>query len=321
MDNKKILDVHIEEFSYGLELLLNNIVFSVKAGEHVSILGESGSGKTTILHLIYGLLTLNKGTILYKDEKVLGPKERLIPGAPYMKLVSQESDLMPYATVSENIATNIPAENYTEIPERLNQLLKLIELEHFKESKVKTLSGGQKQRVALAKALVMKPKILLLDEAFSNIDSVRKNNLRRTLFDYLKENNIACISATHDSEEALAFSDKIIIIHKGTTAIEGTPEFVYNTAKPKEIAGFFGEYTVFPSSTSISKEYPAIVYPHQLQVGAKNLGVLTVTVKANYFKGSHYLIEGIWENQSVFFHHSQKLDINSKQYLQYINKK
>lgn len=317
--DKKILDVHIEAFSYGLEPLLKNIYFSVKAGEHVSILGTSGSGKTTILHLIYGLLTLGNGTIFYKNEKVLGPEERLIPGAPYMKLVSQESDLMPYSTVSENIAANIPAEFYAEIPTRVNQLLKLIELEQFKETKVKTLSGGQKQRVALAKALVMNPKILLLDEAFSNIDSIKKNSLRRTLFTYLKEKNISCISATHDSEEALAFSDKIIIIHKGTTAIKGTPESVYNTINSEEIAGLFGEYNVFPASADLPKEYPYIIYPHQLQIVSKDSGTLTVTVKANYFKGSHYLIEGIWKNRSVFFHHSQKLDVHSTQYLKYLS--
>lgn len=315
---KKILDVRIEEFYYDLKPLLNHVIFSVKAGEHISILGKSGSGKTTILHLIYGLLTLDKGAVFYNNKKVLGPDERLIPGSPYMKLVSQESDLMPYATVSENIASFIPAENFADIPNRVIQLLKLIDLEHFKESKVKTLSGGQKQRVALAKALAMEPEILLLDEAFSNIDSVKKNNLRRKLFGYLKERNISCISATHDSEEALAFSDKIIIIHKGTIAIKGTPEFVYGSIKSEEIAGLFGEFSFFPPSTNGMKKLPPVIYPHQLRVAPEQQDSIMVIIKANYFKGSHYLIEGMWENRPVFFHHSHKLAIASQQFLEYI---
>lgn len=316
--DRKLLEVNIESFSYELVPLLEDIVFSVRSGEHVSILGESGSGKTTVLHLIYGLLALSEGAIHYNNEKVLGPEDRLIPGAPYMKLVSQESDLSPYATVSENIASFIPAENFSKIPKRVAQLLQLTGMEDFEHSKVKILSGGQKQRVALAKALAMEPDILLLDEAFSNIDSVKKNNLRRKLFGYLKERNISCISATHDSEEALAFSDKIIIIHKGTIAIKGTPEFVYGSIKSEEIAGLFGEFSFFPPSTNGMKKLPPVIYPHQLRVAPEQQDSIMVIIKANYFKGSHYLIEGMWENRPVFFHHSHKLAIASQQFLEYI---
>jgi len=143
-----------------------------------------------------------------------------------MKLVAQEFNIMPFTTVAENLGSHLSRLNEEKDEKRINELLEVVELEAFKTTLVKNLSGGQKQRVALAKALANEPEILLLDEPFSNIDTFRKNKLQRKIFCYLKENNISCITETHDSDEALAFSDEILMLKNGTKEMFGTPEFI-----------------------------------------------------------------------------------------------
>ena len=192
-------------------------------------MGESGCGKSTLLHLIYGLLNLDQGSIYWGSKKLMGPKANLVPGELFIKLVSQEFNLMPFISVAENIASHLSRMDAQLDDNRVDELLSVVDLKAFKGTLVKNLSGGQKQRVVLAKALANKPELLLLDEPFSNIDARRKNKLRRDLYAYLRLNNISCITATHDSEEALGFSDEIIILQDGTTLAQGTPRALFKT--------------------------------------------------------------------------------------------
>src|SRR5699024_3035952 len=174
-----MLQVQIDAFSYSNKTILENIFFSVLPGQHISILGESGGGKTTLLHIIYGLLHLEHGEIMYKDRILLGPENTLIPGEPFMTLVAQEFNIMPYSTVAENIGSYLSRIDQEKDEKRIDELLDVVELTSYKNTPVKYLSGGQKQRVALAKALADEPEILLLDEPFSNVDQFLKNDLRR----------------------------------------------------------------------------------------------------------------------------------------------
>lgn len=313
-----MLQVEIKSFSYAEKVILKNIDFSLKPGEHLSILGESGCGKSTLLHLIYGLLHLEKGEISYNKKRLLGPTKTLIPGEDFMKLVAQEFDLMPFTTVAENLGTYLSRMDEEKDDSRIDELLKVVDLEVFKDTRVKTLSGGQKQRVALAKALANEPKILLLDEPFSNIDTFRKSHLRRKLFKHLKQNNISCISATHDSEEALAFSDKILMLKNGTVEMFGTPEKVYQNVLDEYQAGFFGESNLLPKSLISANETSGniLLFPHELKITKENTD-FQIIVKENYFKGSHYLIKGIWNNKEVFFQNSKKLKTDSIYWLEH----
>src|SRR5690554_6519293 len=226
-----MLSIQIDSFSYTDKVILEDIAFKIAPGEHVSIIGESGSGKSTLLHIIYGLIHLEHGEIFYNDKKLLGPTQTLIPGEPFMKLVAQEFNIMPFSTVAENIGSHLSRLNQEKDERRIDELLDIVDLTSYKNTLVKYLSGGQKQRVALAKALANEPEVLLLDEPFSNIDNFRKNSLRRKIFQYLKSNNISCISATHDSEEALAFSDGILWLKEGKIEGFGTPEWMYHMQK------------------------------------------------------------------------------------------
>jgi len=312
-----MLSIQIDSFSYTDKVVLEDISFKIAAGEHVSILGESGSGKSTLLHIIYGLIHLEHGKIFYNDKKLLGPTKTLIPGEPFMKLVAQEFNIMPFSTVAENIGSHLSRLNQVEDENRIDELLYVVDLTSFKNTLVKYLSGGQKQRVALAKALANAPEVLLLDEPFSNIDNFRKNSLRRKIFHYLKANNISCISATHDSEEALAFSDAILLMKDGKVDRFEKPETLYHTAEDAYQAGFFADANLLPENiihdTESTKK--VVVYPHQLGV-SKNETKLSVKVMASYFKGSHYLIQSRWNDLEVFFNHFGSLPKGENYWLQ-----
>ncbi|AFL80619.1 ABC-type spermidine/putrescine transport system, ATPase component [Aequorivita sublithincola DSM 14238] len=297
-----MLKVEINSFSYSEKTILKDIDFTLKPGEHLSILGESGCGKSTLLHLVYGLLHLELGSIYFNDKKLLGPTKTLIPGESFMKLVAQEFNIMPFTTVTENLGSHLSGLEEEKDAQRIDELLEVVEMEAFKNTLVKNLSGGQKQRVALAKALANTPEILLLDEPFSNIDTFRKNKLQRKIFSYLKENNISCITATHDSDEALAFSDHILMLKNGTKELFGTPEFIYKNVSTEYQAGFFGEANLLPNnlfSTENSSE-EIIVFPHQLKISEEKTQ-LKVSVKKSYFKGNHYLIESDFKDKTIFF--------------------
>lgn len=311
-----MLEINIVSFSYSEKEILKGINFHLDRGKHLAILGESGCGKSTLLHLIYGLLQLDHGSILWEGNELLGPKNNLVPGEPFIKLVSQEFNLMPFISVSENIASHLSRRDQKMDNQRVDDLLQVVDLQDYKDTMVKNLSGGQKQRVVLAKALANEPELLLLDEPFSNIDANRKNKLRRDLYKHLKARNISCITATHDSEEALSYADKILIIKEGVVEAMGTPETIYQAANSTYQAGFFGEVTILPSrlfsSEDISKE--EILLPHRLILSEEKTK-LEVTVKNSYFRGKYYLIQADWIGKDVFFENAEKLKMGSTVYL------
>lgn len=311
-----MLKVEINSFSYSEKTILQDIHFTLKPGEHLSILGESGCGKSTLLHLVYGLLHLENGSIFYNEKKLLGPKNTLIPGETFMKLVAQEFNIMPFTTVAENLASHLSRLDEVKDENRIDALLEVVEMEKFKNTLVKNLSGGQKQRVALAKALANEPEILLLDEPFSNIDVFRKNKLQRKIYTYLKEKNISCITATHDSDEALAFSDQILMLKNGRVEMAGTPEFIYKNVSTEYQAGFFGDANLLPKNL-ISNENSSeemIVFPHLLEISEEK-SKLKVSVKNIYFKGNYYLIEANFREKTLFFNNPFPLKMDRTYWL------
>lgn len=307
-----MLDVAISSFSYSQtsseDTVLSNIHFQLPQGEHLAILGESGCGKSTLLHLIYGLLQLEKGNISWNGTPLLGPAHNIVPGEDFMKLVAQEFNVMPYISVAENVATHLSRLDTNKDQKRIDELLDVVDLTNFRDTHVQYLSGGQKQRVVLAKALANQPQLLLLDEPFSHIDTFRKNALRRKLFSYLKHHQISCITATHDADEALAFSDQILMLKDGQSLRQGSPKEVYTQLNSPYEAGFFGEVTTIPAG--IFSEEPLILLPHQLQVSSIETP-LQVEIQHSYYKGSYYLIESVFDQKAVFFNHFEAI-LNKK---------
>ncbi|TCK67897.1 ABC-type Fe3+/spermidine/putrescine transport system ATPase subunit [Winogradskyella wandonensis] len=299
-----MLQVKHITFGYDKTLVLDNISFNLEKGKNLAIIGKSGSGKSTLLKLIYGEYDVDQGDIFWKDTQILGPKHNLVIGYEFMKYVAQEFDLMPFITVEENIGKYLSRFYHEEKQKRTTELIKVVELEAFAKTKIKNLSGGQKQRVALARALAKQPEILLLDEPFSHIDNFKKQSLRRRVFSYLKENNIACIVATHDNNDVLGFADEMLVLDQKKIIAKDTPQNLYNNPKLPLIASFFGEFNVIDGK---------IYYAHKLRiVDEDSLRDTSATkkgiVKASYFNGDFWLVEVDCDSNTIFIYHKTPIE-------------
>lgn len=222
---------------------VQNINLQVKEGEVVTLLGPSGCGKTTLLNLIGGFLSPDSGVILIeaKDIVRLNPEDRPI------STVFQNYALFPHMNVIENIGYGL---KYTSLKKKeqldeAKRYLKIVGLEGYEKIAIQNLSGGQQQRVALARALVLKPKILLLDEPFSNLDVKLKINMREELKYLQKKLKITMIFVTHDQEEALSISDKIVVMKDGEIVQVGSPEDIYYSPANDYVADFIGKINIF----------------------------------------------------------------------------
>ncbi len=291
-------------FGYNETTVLDGISFHVDAGENAAIIGESGSGKSTLLNLIYGQHDLNSGEITWKNTQILGPSYNLVVGYDFIKSVTQEFDLMPYISVEENIGKFLSRFYPEERQKRTEELLKVVELDEFAKTKVQYLSGGQKQRVAIARALAKEPEILLLDEPFSHIDNFKKQSLRRSIFNYLKEKNITCIVATHDKNDVLGFADDMLVLHNNTIIAQDSPEQLYKTPKTPLIASFFGEFNEIEGE---------IYYAHQIKIveHSDTLAPLSTGLKAivklSYFNGNNWLVELDYNGQNLIVEHLEQI--------------
>lgn len=296
-----MLSVQNITFSYDEIPNLHAISLQLSKGKNLALIGESGCGKSTLLKLIYGLYDLDEGQIFWNDIEVLGPKYHLIPGMPFMKYLAQDFDLMPYITVAENVGKYLSNFYPEKKKARIAELLEIVEMTEYANVKAKFLSGGQMQRVALARVLALEPEILLLDEPFSHIDNFRKNSLRRKLFGYLKEKEITCIVATHDSTDVLAFADEVAIIKDGEIIESGIPKFIYDNPRDKYVASLFGDVNEIEINGELR-----FVYPHKLKVVMNS--DLKVEIVNSYFRGSHYLIEAKYGNRILFFENDAILE-------------
>lgn len=289
-----MLEVLNINFSYLKEITISNCNFTLQKGKTLAVIGESGCGKSTLLKLVYGLYDLNSGEINWNGIPVLGPKFNLIPGMETMKYLAQDFDLMPFISVAENVGKYL-SNIYPEAKNaRINELLEIVEMQEFASVKAKFLSGGQMQRVAIARVLALEPELLLLDEPFSHIDNFRKNSLRRKLFAYLKQKEITCIVATHDSTDVLSFADEVLVMKEGTIVEEGTPDSIYQRPKNLYVASLFGDVNEIEIDGKVQ-----LLYPHQLIVVADSS--LEVKVCNSFFRGNTYLIEARHVKGILFF--------------------
>ena len=311
--NQTMLELKDITFTYIDQAVINGLSFVAEQGQNIAVIGESGCGKSTLLKLIYGLYDLDSGTINYNGNPILGPKYNLIPGEDYIKYLAQDFDLMPYITVEENVGKFLSNIYRDKKKARVQELLEMVEMTEFAKVKAQYLSGGQQQRVALARVLALEPQILLLDEPFSQIDAFRKNALRRNVFQYLKEKKITCIIATHDSTDALSFSDETIVMQHGKIIVKDAPQNLYRSPQNKYIASLFGEVNELELNGKVH-----LVYPHQLKLDPK--GKLKCVVQQSYFKGGYYLVEASSGSQTLFFENDAFLPSGASIRLEFLNK-
>ncbi|AEH46008.1 ABC transporter related protein [Thermodesulfatator indicus DSM 15286] len=238
-----ILRIENVSKSFGEVKVLEDINISIKEGEFFSILGPSGSGKTTILRLIAGFLIPNEGTIKINNKII----NNLPPEKREVNIVFQSLALFPMMNVYENVAFGLKMKKLPkkEIREKVLKMLEKVGLKGFENRKISELSGGQKQRVAIARSLIMKPKILLLDEPLSALDKKLKEHMMIELKLLQKEFKTTFIYITHDQSEAMVMSDRIAVINEGKIEQIDKPFNLYNYPKTHFVASFIGENNRF----------------------------------------------------------------------------
>jgi len=294
-------------FTYDKDPVLKNISFTLEKGQNVSIIGQSGCGKSTLLKLIYGLLH-TEGKIYWEDNELLGPNYNLVPGEPFIKYLAQDFDLMLPLTAAENVGKHLSNFYPVKKKRRIKELLAVVEMEDLADKKAKLLSGGQQQRIALARALAKEPELILLDEPFSHIDHFRKNNLRRRLFSYLKEKNITCMIATHDSTDALSFADRTFVLKNEQIYADGSPEELYKNPPNKYVASLFGDVNHVMLKNLHKNESGRkriLLYPHEIKITASE--DIKAEVVKTYFKGENYLIEANLNGEKILINHEKDL--------------
>lgn len=301
-----LLEINHLNFSYSREKpLFENLNLTFEEGKIIALAGESGCGKSTLLSLIYGLLDWESGDIIFDGKKLLGPKGNLVPGEAEMKFVAQNFDLMPYATVAENVGKFISNINLAKKKETVSELLEVVGLEEFAPILPKYLSGGQQQRVAIARALSVLPKLLILDEPFSNLDFPRKIELREKLFRYVKQNNISLVISTHELQDIIPWLDEIIVLQNGKIVQKGNPEAAFKNPYNSYVAKLFGEVNIFSESEMLDFQISKFsYYPREIKISENGF---EAEVLESRFAGNHYWNKVRIKNKEIILYSDEKL--------------
>lgn len=262
--------------SYGPTTIFENIDFSADEGEFVTLLGPSGCGKSTLLRCIAGLTDVDSGTILLQGQDLvpLPPQKRTIG------MVFQSYALFPNMTVEKNVAFGLKMQKLPagEIQQRVMEALALVELADFARRYPHQLSGGQCQRVALARSLVTRPRLLLLDEPLSALDARIRRHLREQIRHIQQELKLTTIFVTHDQEEALTLSDRIVLMNRGRIVQNGNAETLYTQPVNLFAAGFIGNYNLLSAeqATQLTGQpfsSQVAIRPESIQLCAPQAGI------------------------------------------------
>ncbi|EBB8131807.1 spermidine/putrescine ABC transporter ATP-binding protein PotA [Salmonella enterica] len=232
--------------SFDGKEVISQLDLTINNGEFLTLLGPSGCGKTTVLRLIAGLETVDAGHIMLDNQDITHvPAENR-----YVNTVFQSYALFPHMTVFENVAFSLRMQKTpaAEIAPRVTDALRMVQLEEFAQRKPHQLSGGQQQRVAIARAVVNKPRLLLLDESLSALDYKLRKQMQNELKALQRKLGITFVFVTHDQEEALTMSDRIVVMRNGVIEQDGTPREIYEEPKNLFVAGFIGEINRFDAT-------------------------------------------------------------------------
>ena len=294
---------------FGSYKALNDINLEVNSGELLALLGPSGCGKTSLLRIIGGLDVADSGKLLFHGEDVeqRNARERNVG------FVFQHYALFRHMTVFENVAFGLRVKpkkerhKEAEIKRRVHELLNLIQLDWLADRYPSQLSGGQRQRIALARALAVEPKILLLDEPFGALDAQVRKELRRWLRRLHDDLHITSIFVTHDQEEALEVADRVVVMNKGKIEQIGTPDEVYAAPASPFVYQFIGSVNLFHSRdhtpwAELHGEAVAYVRPHDIEISRilQNDNALQVEVKLVRIIGSVVRVEVAADGSSEF---------------------
>ena len=274
---------------HDADFLLNDISFRQNKGQKIALAGETGSGKTTLIKIIAGLEQADSGSVFFEDKQVKGLREKLMPGHKGIAYLSQYFELSNNYRVAELLAY---ANDLTD--ERSEELYKVCRIEHLLSRWSQTLSGGEKQRVALAKLLTQTPRLLLLDEPFSNLDLIHKNQLKAVVADISGQLDITCMLISHDAEDILPWADEILVMQEGRIVQQGSPQKIYNHPETNYVAGLFGKYNVLTPSIAalfgVQTGSPLYIRPEQVRIDSSSPHSIRATIVKTQYMGSHYEI-------------------------------
>ena len=308
MEEKKIIEFRNIVKSFDGQVVLKGINLDIYENEFVTLLGPSGCGKTTLLRILGGFLNTDEGSVIFDGEEISDkpPYER------ELNTVFQKYALFPHLSVYENIAFGLKIKKMSKdvIEQKVMKMLKLIGLEGYENKNTTLLSGGQQQRVAIARALVNEPKVLLLDEPLAALDLKLRKEMQYELKRIQQEVGITFIFVTHEQEEALTMSDKIVVMKGGEIQQIGTPEEIYNEPANSYVANFIGESNII-SATMVddykvrfdditfdcvdygykeNEKVDVVIRPEDIDIVDVAQGKMTGEVLSVLFKGVHYEI-------------------------------
>jgi len=236
-----MIEIDNLNLSFRNKQIIRDVSFTVSENEIVCLLGPSGCGKTTLLRLIAGLELPDSGTVSVGGQIVSGNKIHVEPHMRGIGFLFQDYALFPHLTVAQNIGWGLSGINKSEASLKINTLLKQISMEDHEKKYPHELSGGEQQRVALARAQAPNPRLLLLDEPFSGLDTTLRNTIREETSRILRDGNITAIVVTHDPEEAMLLADRIILMRSGKVVQTGSPEELYSAPTDQFTVKFFGD--------------------------------------------------------------------------------
>lgn len=288
---------------YSNELLgnfeLNNISFTQNKFQKVAVVGETGSGKSTLLKTIAGFIQPKSGDIIFENKKVKGPDWQLVAGQKGIAYLSQHFELRNNYRMEELL---MYANEFTQ--EEANDLYKLCRIDHLMKRNSYELSGGEKQRIALARLLVSKPSLLILDEPYSNLDLIHKNILKTIVQDVCAKFEITCLLTSHDPYDVLPWADEILVLQQGKIIQQGTPQAVYKNPVSEYAAALLGSYNLFTNKQVAilniqQKNTSLFIRPADIEITEQIEGAIEATVISSKFMGSFYEITLMYVGISI----------------------
>ena len=288
----------------GNDFALRDIHFAQQHLQKIAIAGASGSGKTTLLKILAGLMQPDEGEVMLENKRIKGPYEKLVPGHPEIAYLSQHFELRNNYRVAEIL-------DYanTLLPGKAEELYEVCRISHLLQRRTDALSGGEKQRIALARLLTASPRLLLLDEPFSNLDLIHKKILKAVIRDISEVLQITCILVSHDPADILPWADTIFIMQEGQIIQEGSPEEIYRSPVNAYAAELFGTCNVIRDVSTKAllgiagnaiNDDPVFIRPEALKIGGNNkIHTLKGKVNAVYFGGGYYEVEVLLSNNRI----------------------
>ena len=280
----------------GGQFILKDIDLTLEKDHHLAIAGETGSGKSTLMKIIGGIITPDEGVVHFEGERIKRvPDEKLLPGHPGIAYLSQHFELPNHHWVYEVLGyANVLTDDDAHL------LFDVCAISHLLDRRTNELSGGERQRIALAKLLITSPKLLLLDEPYSNLDMIHKQLLKSVIRDIGELLGISCILVSHDPLDTLSWADEMIVLKAGVIVQKGAPKELYNRPVDAYVAGLFGTYNMI--SPELAKKFSALagidtqeqdlfIRPEHFKLVSKYENGVAGRVDKILFYGSYHEVE------------------------------